>query len=99
MAAFLLADVHVPDMDAYIKCGYFDEVPKIAARFGGVYRARGGAMEVLEGDWQPNRMVIIEFPDMESLKGFYDCEDYQPYKRSRLELTVSRLVALEGLPG
>ena len=97
MSAFLLADVAVADMQAYIDSGYIENVPKIAARHGGVYRARGGAMEVLEGDWHPVRLVIIEFPDMASLRRFFDCEEYAPYRELRRRMTESKIVALEGL--
>ena len=97
MSAFLIADVAVHDMQAYIDSGYIEAVPKIAARFGGVYRARGGKFEVAEGDWQPVRLVIIEFPDMDRLKQFYGCEEYLPYRKLRQELTDSKIVWLEGL--
>jgi uncharacterized protein (DUF1330 family) len=97
MSAFLLADVSVKDMHAYKDTGYIENVPKIAAKYGGVYRARGGEMEVLEGDWTPVRMVVIEFPDMEKLKAFYGCEEYQPYIKVRQELTESKIIALDGL--
>ncbi len=97
MAAFLLADVAVPDMQAYIDSGYLDQVPVIAGHYGGVYRARGGAMDVLEGDWQPRRMIIIEFPDMQRLKQFYECEAYRPFRDIRHRLADSKIVALEGL--
>lgn len=97
MSAFLIADVSVKNMQAYIETGYIENVPKIAAKYGGVYRARGGAMEVLEGDWTPVRLVVIEFPDMDQLKAFYTCEEYQPYIKVRHELTDSKIVALDGL--
>ena len=97
MAAFLLADVAVSDMQAYIDSGYIENVPKIAARHGGVYRARGGAMEVLEGNWKPTRMIIIEFPDMDHLKQFFDCQEYAPYLELRRRMTDSKIVALDGL--
>ena len=97
MAAFLIADVAVSDMQAYADSGYLEAVPKIAAQYGGTYRARGGAFDVLEGDWRPVRMVIIEFPDMDRLRQFYDSEDYRPYRDIRQRLTDSKIVALDGL--
>lgn len=97
MSAFLLADVAVSDMQAYIDSGYIENVPRIAARFGGEYRARGGAMEVLEGNWRPTRMIIIEFPDMSRLREFFDCEEYAPYRDLRRRMTESKIVALDGL--
>jgi len=97
MAAFILADVDVPDMEAYIASGYIENVPKIAARFGGVYRARGGDMELVEGDWMPDRMIIIEFPSMEKLKAFLDSEEYAPFRKIRQRLATSKIVAVDGL--
>ncbi len=97
MSAFLVADVSPSDMQAYKESGYLEEVPKIAARYGGVYRARGGKTQILEGDWQPKRLVVIEFPGWDQLMAFYDCEEYQPYKTIRQRLTQSHIVALEGI--
>lgn len=97
MAAFLLADVSTDEMERYQASGYLEAVPEIAAKYGGVYRARGGSMEVLEGDWQPKRMVIIEFPTMNDLMTWYNSEEYQPFKKIRQGITRSRLVAVEGL--
>lgn len=97
MAAYLMADVFASDMDKYRDSGYLAAVPEIAARFGGRYLARGGAMEVLEGDWRPTRMVIIEFPNMADLKAFYESAEYAPWRAIRRGLTESKMVALEGL--
>lgn len=97
MSAFIMADVDVSDMDAYRASGYLENVPKIAAKFGGKYRARGGEMEQLEGEWMPTRMVLIEFPDMKSLKEFVACEEYKPWRAVRHRLATSHLVALEGV--
>ena len=80
MSAFLIADVNPRDMAAYRDSGYLEAVPEIAARFGGVYRARGGQLEKLEGDWQPQRLIVIEFPSWDQLQAFYQCAEYQPYR-------------------
>jgi len=97
MAAFILADVDVSDMDAYRESGYLENTPKIAAKYGGKYRVRGGEMEQLEGDWIPTRMIIIEFPDMQSLKQFADSEEYKPWREVRHRLAKSHIVAIEGV--
>ncbi len=54
-------------------------------------------MEVLEAgkDWTPGRMVIIEFPDMTALNGWYDSADYAPVRDIRLRAATSTLVALD----
>ncbi|MDX8450997.1 DUF1330 domain-containing protein [Mesorhizobium captivum] len=61
----MLADVDVTDAATFDE--YKREVPATEARHGGRYLARGGATRVLEGDWDPHRLVIVEFPDMASL--------------------------------
>lgn len=97
MTAYILADVAVEDMEAYRDSGYLEATPKIAAKYGGVYRARGGRQELLEGDWEPTRMVMIEFPDMEKLLAFTQSEEYAPWREIRQKLAVSKIVAIDGV--
>ncbi len=97
MPAYLLADVAPHDMDAYRASGYLEAVVRVAAEYGGRYLARGGEMLRLEGDWQPRRMVIIEFPNMAQLRAWYESEAYAPWRELRRGLTDSRLVAVDGL--
>lgn len=99
MPAFLIADVAVDDLDAYRASGYLEAAREIAARYGGRYRARGGASETLEGDWTPARLVLIEFPDMERLRAFWNSEDYAPWRAVRERHARSRIIATEGLDG
>ena len=97
MAAYLLADVAPHDMDAYRASGYLEAVVRLAADYGGRYLARGGDMQRLEGDWEPRRMVIIEFPSMDDLRAWYDSDAYAPWREVRQGLADSRLVAVDGL--
>ena len=97
MSAFIIADVAVEDLDAYRASGYLEAVPEIAARHGGRYRARGGASETLEGEWVPARLVVIEFPDVERLRAFWNSDEYAPWRAVRERLARSRIVATEGL--
>lgn len=99
MAAYLMADVGVHDLEAYRNSGYLEAAMQTAAQFGGRYIVRGGTTDVLEGDWSPRRMVIIEFPSMDQLEAWYSSEEYAPWIEVRQSLTDSKLVAVEGLPG
>jgi uncharacterized protein (DUF1330 family) len=96
MPAFLIADIQVHDADSYAR--YRDANPAIVNKFGGRYIALGGEVKVLEGDWQPRRTVIIEFPDMSALNAFYESEEYGRLRPIRWESADSRLVAIETLP-
>lgn len=95
MAAYLIADVEVSDAVAFEE--YRREVPKTEQRFGGKYLGRGGTTKVLEGDWEPHRLVILEFPDMASLMGWYDSPEYSPLKALRMRCAKTRIIALEGI--
>jgi uncharacterized protein (DUF1330 family) len=95
MPAFLIADIDVTDDDVYKD--YRSANPDIVNKFGGRYVALGGMVKVLEGDWHPNRTVIIEFPDMESLEAFYTCDEYVKLREIRWRSAKSRLVAIETL--
>ena len=96
MPAFLIADIDVHDDEAYR--AYREANPAIVRQFGGRYIALGGEGKVLEGDWQPRRPVIIEVPDMEAIKRFYNSPEYEQLRPIRWKTADSRLVAIETLP-
>ncbi|KUM25099.1 D-fructose-6-phosphate amidotransferase [Mesorhizobium loti] len=96
MAAYLIADVDITDMAMFDE--YRREVPATEALYGGRYLARGGATRVLEGDWEPHRLVIVEFPDMAALTGWYDSPEYARLKEIRFRCANTRIIALEGAP-
>jgi uncharacterized protein (DUF1330 family) len=95
MAAYIYADVEVADLAAYET--YRQRVPALIAAHGGRYLVRGGAVEVLEGDRVPRRQVILEFPDMASLKAFYTSPEYQTLIAIRQGASVGNLLAIEGV--
>ena len=98
MAAYLMADVLPDDMDAYRESGYLEAAVRTATAHGAVYRVRGGELTVLEGDWIPDRMVIIEFPSMDALMTWYRSPEYQEWAKVRQALVPnSRVVAVEGV--
>jgi uncharacterized protein (DUF1330 family) len=96
MPAFLIADIDVRDDDTYR--AYREANPAIVRQFGGRYIALGGEVRVLEGDWQPRRTVIIEFPDMQAISAFYDSPEYRKLREIRWKSADSRLVVIETLP-
>ena len=97
MPAFLIADAIPHDPEAYRASGYLEAAVRTAAKHGGRYRARGGDLRVLEGDWDLRRVVIIEFPTMADLEAWYADPEYQEWIGVRRRLTESRLIAVEGL--
>jgi len=95
MSAFLIVDTKIENADAYEE--YKKQAKPIAEKYGGVYRARGGEMDIRETDlWTPTRMVIIEFPDMDSARAFVDSDEYAPVKPLRHNNAKCTLLILDG---
>ena len=63
---------------------------------GGRFLVRGGAMEVLEGDWAPLRVVVMEFDDVEAAKRWYESEDYQAAIPIRQGASTTGLIVVAG---
>ena len=95
MAAYVIADVDVTDPAGYDE--YRKGVPATIAAHGGRYLARGGAVQVLEGDWIPRRAVILEFPSLERARAWYDSPEYRPLREMRARASDSRLVIIDGV--
>lgn len=75
MSAYLVVDTKIHDLEIYKE--YMKLAKPIAEKYGGIYRARGGAMDVRETQlWTPTRIVIIDFPDVESAQKFLTISIY-----------------------
>ena len=96
MPAYLLVDAAIENVAEYEK--YKALAKPIAEQYGGIYRVRGGNMDVLEADlWSPTRMVIIEFPDMQAARAFADSAEYAPVKPLRRNNACCTMVIVDGL--
>ena len=96
MTAYLIVDTQIENAEAYEE--YKALARPIAEKYGGVYRARGGNMEVLETDlWTPTRIVIIEFPDMDSARTFANSHEYAPVKPTRQNNEKCTVAIVEGM--
>ena len=58
---------------------------------------RGGAVTVLEGDWQPSRIVVLRFPSVEAARAFHDSPEYRRAREARTGAAVMRMIAVEGV--
>ncbi|HVM58420.1 MAG TPA: DUF1330 domain-containing protein [Gaiellaceae bacterium] len=95
MPAYLIVETEITDPDRYEQ--YKAAAPAAIEAFGGRYVVRGGETAVLEGDWQPKRVVLVEFPDLEAAKRFYDSPEYQAAKKLREGAATLNMVAVQGL--
>lgn len=95
MSAYVIVDIQVHDpakFEDYKKIG----PPSIAA-YGGKYLARGGATEILDGTWKPERTVIIEFPNMERAREWYNSKEYAEGIKVRHACATSQFLLVEGI--
>ena len=95
MAVYLIVDVDVKDPATYED--YKAKVPAFIRKHGGEYLVRGGAHEVLEGDWRPTRLVLFRFPDRAAVKAFVDDPEYQPLAALRHRIADTDMVMVDGL--
>ena len=93
--AYYIGEHEIRDEAAF--ADYLKQVIPMIERHGGRYLTKAGTHEVLEGHWQPNRVVIIAFPDMASLKAWYNAPDYQPLIAKRQAVARDVMIAIEGL--
>jgi uncharacterized protein (DUF1330 family) len=95
MTAYLIVETNITDPDQYEL--YKAAGPAAVAAGGGRYIARGGELAVLEGDWAPTRLVLLEFEDLEAAKRFYDSPEYQAARKLREGAATLSMVAVEGI--
>ena len=94
MPAYLIADINVKNPETYAE--YRRQVPATVERHGGRFLVRGGANEVLEGDWHPSRVIVIEFPDMAAAKAWYSSQEYGPLITLRQKAATGPVILVDG---
>lgn len=93
--AYIIAQVDVTDPAAYEE--YKVLSTRAITESGGRVLVRGGAAKVIEGDWQPSRLVVIQFDSVEQARRWYDSETYRAARLARTNASNTRLVIVEGV--
>ncbi len=95
MTAYVIVETDVTDPEQSEQ--YKTASPAAIAAGGGRFLVRGGELAVLEGDWRPPRLVMLEFEDLEAAKRWYDSEAYQEARKLREGAASFRAVAVQGV--
>jgi uncharacterized protein (DUF1330 family) len=95
MPAYVIVETNVTDHERYER--YRDAAPASIAAHEGRYLVRGGELAVFEGDWNPSRVVVLEFPDLETARAWYASEEYGEARKLREGAANLNMVAVEGL--
>jgi uncharacterized protein (DUF1330 family) len=95
MPAYVIVETDIHDPEQYER--YKAASPAAVADGGGRFVVRGGELAVLEGDWQPTRLVVLEFEDLEAAKRWYESPAYEEAKKLRAGAANLRMVAVQGV--
>lgn len=94
MSAYIIVQVNVNDAERYEN--YKSMVPPSLEPYGGRFIVRGGAVENLEGTWNPARTVVIEFDSMEKAKAWWSSPEYADAKALRQATADTEMIVVEG---
>lgn len=94
MPAYIVVDCEVTDPARYEA---YKKLAQVAiAKHGGRYIVRGGEAVVLEGEWQPQRIVVVEFPSPDAIRRFYDSPEYRAARAERLGAARMNMISVAG---
>ena len=94
MSVYMIAEIRPLDRQVYSQ--YVAGVRTLVERHGGRYLARGGRVTPLFGDWNPERVLLIEFDSLESVQGWLQSPEYRQLAPLREKSTISRAIVVEG---
>lgn len=95
MSAYVIVDIEVKDLEKYQE--YRKVAPATVQAYGGKYLARGGKIEVMEGNWTPKNVVVVEFESVERAKAWYNSPEYVAIRAGRQDNTNSRMILVDGV--
>ena len=95
MAAYVIVDVEITNPSEYEE--YKKHTPAAVAAFGGRFLSRGGKVESLEGEWKPERIVLLEFPTLEKAKEWWNSDLYTTAKIIRQRAANTRMIVADGV--
>lgn len=94
MKAYIIVDVNITNPTVYED--YKKLTPASLLPYDGKFIVRGGATDTLEGDWNPGRVVVVEFPSLEKAKAWWSSEGYAPAKAIRQSSSITKMIVVEG---
>lgn len=94
MPAYIIVEVSIHNHEAYE--GYKKLTPASLQPYQGKFIVRGGLTESLEGEWNPERIVVLEFPTTDLARSWWSSEDYAPAKALRQKNASTKMILVEG---
>lgn len=94
MSVYVIIEVQIVNAERYKQ--YVERVRKVVENHGGRYLVRGGTVTPMSGDWQPERMIMVEFASIDQVHACFRSEAYGKLAPLRTQSTISRAIAVEG---
>jgi len=95
MKYYSVAEIEITDQSWVL--AYVENVTRLVEQCGGRYLARTSKIEKLEGERKvPQIFLIIEWPSKDVAKAFYECDEYRPYRQSRIEGATNEFLLVAG---
>jgi uncharacterized protein (DUF1330 family) len=95
MSAYVIVEIEITDPAGYED--YKNRAGTSVAKYGGKYIVRGGQIEVLEGDWNPRRIVVLQFESMQRARDWLHSEEYREPRKMRHKTAKTRMIVVEGV--
>lgn len=95
MSAYLIANVDIKDSERIKE--YLTSTPEILKKYTGRFLVRGGQIWIAEGNWKPERLVVVEFETFEKAKEFWNSPDYKPLKDLRQSSADTDMIIVDGI--
>lgn len=95
MAAYVISDLDIHDIEDYL--AYQRALKPLLETAGARYLARGGPFKVYAGEYQPRRLLVLEFPSLDAVDIFYAGADYQSLEAQRKACSSASIIAVDGL--
>ena len=95
MAGYMIGNITVTNPEAFAEYGKL--VPGTVAAFGGTYLVRGGTPDKIEGDYDPVRIVVLQFDSVDRAREWYNSPEYAPLKEMRMKASRGDLYFVDGV--
>ncbi|HET9425622.1 MAG TPA: DUF1330 domain-containing protein [Gemmatimonadaceae bacterium] len=92
--AFVVVEITIRDPETYKQ--YMALAPASIAKYKGRYLVRGGTTEALEGSWNPQRFVILEFPSAQAARDWWSSPEYTEARNIRVRCADARMLLVDG---
>ena len=95
MSAYVIVEIDIVGRAGYEE--YKKRAGATVEKYGGKFIVRGGAVETLEGNWKPNRIVVLKFDSVQRAKEWLNCEEYREPRNMRHRTARTKMIVVEGV--